>query len=105
MRALPELLFEKAGPREMIFFEPARTRAAIVTCGGLCPGLNTVIRSLYRELFRNYGVKEVWHSVRLSGHESVVGLPPMKMTPRSSRTSTWKAARSSARRAAISRSP
>ena len=40
------LLFEKAGPRRKLFFDPARTRAAIVTCGGLCPGLNNVILSL-----------------------------------------------------------
>src|SRR5512147_476525 len=38
--------FEKAGPREMIFFEPAKTKVGIVTCGGICPGLNNVIRSL-----------------------------------------------------------
>ena len=50
------LLFEKAGPRRRLFFEPARTRAAIVTCGGLCPGLNNVIRSVTRELRRSYGV-------------------------------------------------
>jgi 6-phosphofructokinase 1 len=56
----PELmLFEKAGPRSKLFFEPARTRAAIVTCGGLCPGLNNVIRSVTRELFRGYGVRSL----------------------------------------------
>ncbi|MEI7431415.1 MAG: ATP-dependent 6-phosphofructokinase, partial [Betaproteobacteria bacterium] len=41
-----ELLFEVAGPRERLFFDPKNTRAGIVTCGGLCPGLNNVIRSL-----------------------------------------------------------
>ena len=51
--------FEKAGPRERLFFRPAETRAAIVTCGGLCPGLNNVIRSLVIELLLNYGVREV----------------------------------------------
>jgi 6-phosphofructokinase 1 len=50
------MLFEKAGPRKRLFFDPKRTRAAIVTCGGLCPGLNNVIRSITRELFRGYGV-------------------------------------------------
>jgi 6-phosphofructokinase 1 len=54
-----ELFFEKAGPRRRIFFDPARTRAAIVTCGGLCPGINSVIRSLFLELHFNYGVPEV----------------------------------------------
>ncbi len=53
------LSFEKAGPREFIFFEPAKTRAAIVTCGGLCPGLNNVIRSLVIELCYRYGVMEI----------------------------------------------
>jgi 6-phosphofructokinase 1 len=53
------LFFEEAGAREMLFFDPAKTRAAIVTCGGLCPGLNNVIRSAFLELRMNYGVREV----------------------------------------------
>lgn len=53
------LSFEKAGPRETIFFEPAKTKVAIVTCGGLCPGLNNVIRSLVNELFYRYGVSRI----------------------------------------------
>ena len=44
------LLFELAGPREKIYFDPKETRAGIVTCGGLCPGLNDVIRYLFLEL-------------------------------------------------------
>jgi 6-phosphofructokinase 1 len=51
--------FEKAGPRENIFFEPAKTKVGIVTCGGLCPGLNNVIRSLVNELFYRYGISRV----------------------------------------------
>ena len=51
--------FELAGPRSRLFFDPKRTRAGIVTCGGLCPGLNDVIRSLFLELHHAYGVKEV----------------------------------------------
>jgi 6-phosphofructokinase 1 len=54
---LPAL--EPGGPREHIFFDPGRTRAAIVTCGGLCPGLNNVIRGLVLELADNYGVTDV----------------------------------------------
>src|SRR5271154_3640462 len=54
---LPSL--EPGGPREYIYFDPARTRAAIVTCGGLCPGLNNVIRGLVLELADNYGVTDV----------------------------------------------
>ncbi len=52
-------LFEKAGARRRIFFDPAKTRAALVTCGGLSPGLNNVIRSAFLELHKNYGVPEV----------------------------------------------
>ncbi len=52
--------FENAGPRRKIFFDPARTRAAIVTCGGLCPGINNVIRGIVLELYHSYGVKSVY---------------------------------------------
>lgn len=51
--------FEKAGPRENIYFEPAKTKVAIVTCGGLCPGLNNVIRSLVNELYYRYGISRI----------------------------------------------
>ncbi len=54
-----ELLFEIAGPREKIYFDPQTTKAGIVTCGGLCPGLNDVIRSLFLELHHAYGVMDV----------------------------------------------
>jgi 6-phosphofructokinase 1 len=54
-----DLSFEVAGPREHLFFDPKQTRAGVVTCGGLCPGLNDVIRSLFLELHHAYGVKEV----------------------------------------------
>jgi len=51
--------FEKAGPRETIFFEPAKTKVAIITCGGLCPGLNNVIRSLVNQLYYRYGISRI----------------------------------------------
>ena len=51
--------FEKAGPREYIFFEPAKTKVGIVTCGGLCPGLNNVVRSIVNELHYRYGINRV----------------------------------------------
>lgn len=54
------LSFELAGPREKLYFDPLKTKAGIVTCGGLCPGLNDVIRSLYLELTHAYGVQEVY---------------------------------------------
>jgi 6-phosphofructokinase 1 len=54
------LLFELAGARENLFFNPPETRAGIVTCGGLCPGLNDVIRSLFFEMRHAYGIKEMF---------------------------------------------
>ena len=51
--------FEKAGPKENIFFEPAKTKVGIVTCGGLCPGVNNVIRSLVHQLYYRYGVSRI----------------------------------------------
>ncbi len=52
--------FELAGPRPMIFFNPSNVRAAIVTCGGLCPGLNDVIRGVVMVLYHQYGVQEIF---------------------------------------------
>ena len=52
--------FEPAGPRRKIYFDPSKTRAAIATCGGLCPGLNDVIRGLTLELLIQYGVQRVY---------------------------------------------
>jgi len=53
------LSVEVAGPREKIFFDPSKTKAAIVTCGGLCPGINDVIRAVVMELYHRYGVKNI----------------------------------------------
>ena len=52
--------FEPAGPRRKIYFDPYKSRAGIVTCGGLCPGLNDVIRGLTLELCQRYGVQHVY---------------------------------------------
>jgi 6-phosphofructokinase 1 len=75
------LLFEKAGPRGKLFFNPENTRAAIVTCGGLCPGLNNVIRSVTRELRRGYGVSSVL-GIRggYKGLDPSRGKPPLELT-------------------------
>ena len=54
-----EQLIEKAGPREKIFFNPSHVHAGIITCGGLCPGLNDVIRAVVRCLWSRYGVKRI----------------------------------------------
>jgi 6-phosphofructokinase 1 len=51
--------FEKAGPRKELYFEHSKTKVAIVTAGGLCPGLNNVIRGLVMQLYRRYDVKNV----------------------------------------------
>ena len=51
--------YVRAGPREHLHFDPKTTVAAIVTCGGLCPGLNNVIRELTNTLHHLYGVKKV----------------------------------------------
>lgn len=56
----PQLSFEAAGPREQIFFNPAKTTAGIVTCGGLCPGLNDIIRGLVTQLHYRYAVTKVF---------------------------------------------
>ena len=77
----PDIQFEKSGPREKIFFEPSKVRAAIVTCGGLCPGLNSVIRSAYMELSHNYGVTEILGlRYGYQGLNPAEGLPPMTLT-------------------------
>lgn len=52
--------FESAGPRKKIYFDPVNTRCAVVTCGGLCPGLNDIIRAVVLELFYRYGVKKIF---------------------------------------------
>ena len=51
--------FEKAGARKKIFHNPESTRAAIITCGGLCPGLNNVVKGLVNVLEQDYGVKNI----------------------------------------------
>lgn len=80
--AEPGLQFELAGPREKLFFDGKKARAAIVTCGGLCPGLNNVIRSLFLELYYGYGVTEVFgFRGGYSGLDPNCRLEPVKITP------------------------
>lgn len=59
VEAVDSDVVERAGPREHIYFNPAHVHAAIVTCGGICPGLNNVIRSLVRCLWYSYGVRRI----------------------------------------------
>ncbi len=52
--------FELAGPRKNIYFDPSKLRCALVTCGGLCPGLNGIIRAVVLELYYGYGVRNIY---------------------------------------------
>ncbi len=73
--------FEPGGPRRRLFFAPGAARVGIVTCGGLCPGLNDVIRGLVMELARHYGVREVT-GFRYGYAGLVPGGPePLRLTP------------------------
>jgi len=77
----PGLQFELAGPRAKLFFDGKKTRAGIVTCGGLCPGLNNVIRSLFLELYYGYGVRDVLgFRGGYSGLDPKCGVEPVKIT-------------------------
>ncbi|RZS09697.1 hypothetical protein BHM03_00040802 [Ensete ventricosum] len=42
-----------------VYFESDEVHACIVTCGGLCPGLNTVIREIVCGLSDMYGVTKI----------------------------------------------
>ena len=52
--------FELAGPRRKVYFDASKLRCAIATCGGLCPGLNDIIRAIVLELYYRYGVKNIY---------------------------------------------
>ena len=73
---------ELAGPRERIFFEPRELTCGIVTCGGLCPGLNDVIRAIVLSLHYHYGVRRIL-GFRY-GYEGLIprhGHAPLTLTP------------------------
>jgi len=76
--------FEKAGPSKLLFFDPSNTKVAIVTCGGLCPGLNNVIRSVVNQLHYRYGVENI---IGIQyGYEGFIpkyNHPVVQLTPRS----------------------
>jgi len=78
----PRLSVEKAGPRKAVFFSPEATTCAILTCGGLCPGINDVIRSLVMHAHYGYGIRRVL-GLRY-GYESLnqaYGHVPVELTP------------------------
>jgi 6-phosphofructokinase 1 len=74
--------FERAGPRRKVFFDSAKLNCGIVTCGGLCPGLNDVVRTITLSLFWQYGVKTIYgFRYGYSGLTSRPPQPPMLLTP------------------------
>jgi 6-phosphofructokinase 1 len=79
--AVPDLpSLEPGGPRDLIYFEPRGLRVGIVTCGGLCPGLNNVIRGLVLELADNYGISDILGF--RNGYQGLVGGgEPVPLTP------------------------
>ena len=85
-KGLPLTAFELAGPRNKIYFDPSKLRCALVTCGGLCPGLNDIIRSIVLELYYHYGVRNIYGMryglqgfIPKYGHE-IMDLEPDKVT-------------------------
>ncbi len=77
---LPAL--EQAGPRSRIFHDPAWSRAAIVTCGGLAPGLNSVIKGLVQVLHFDYGVRNIFGiPYGYRGLNPKFRLAPIELTP------------------------
>lgn len=78
----PYCRFESAGPHDKLYFDPKAVRSAIVTCGGLCPGLNDVIRSIVLESYYAYGTTDIL-GVRygLSGFIEENGFDMLPLTP------------------------
>lgn len=75
--------FQRAGPRLHIAVEPNEVKVCIVTCGGLCPGLNVVIRELVMSLYYNYGVRTIfgvrWGYGGIHDDENWIELTPLKV--------------------------
>ncbi|MBS0637545.1 MAG: ATP-dependent 6-phosphofructokinase [Verrucomicrobia bacterium] len=71
--------FQKAGPRKKIFHQPVKTRIGIVSCGGLCPGINNVIKGLVSVLWNEYGI----HSCLgfKYGYKGLLTHKPVELTP------------------------
>ncbi len=77
-----EHTFELAGPREYLYFKPEETKSAIVTCGGLCPGLNDVIRSIVMESWYRYGSTNILGiKYGYSGLKKDTKFAPIILTP------------------------
>ena len=74
--------FEEAGPRDTVYFDPPKTKCALVTCGGLCPGLNDVIRAIVMEAHHHYNVvSTIGIRYGLQGFIPRYGHDIMELTP------------------------
>ena len=74
--------FEMAGPRNKIYFDPSKLKCGIVTCGGLCPGLNNVIRAIILSLYHHYGVQSIFgFRYGYEGLSYKYGHVPMELKP------------------------
>ncbi|CAO2829518.1 unnamed protein product [Amaranthus hypochondriacus] len=71
--------YHRSGPQKLVYFDPETVKAAIVTCGGLCPGLNTVLRELVIGLSNLYGVRQVF-GIR-SGYRGFYSCEPVLLSP------------------------
>eukprot|EP00262_Sarcandra_glabra_P009661 TRINITY_DN24157_c0_g1_i1.p1 TRINITY_DN24157_c0_g1~~TRINITY_DN24157_c0_g1_i1.p1 ORF type:complete len:498 (+),score=37.07 TRINITY_DN24157_c0_g1_i1:91-1494(+) len=76
----PVLAYHRAGPRKRVYFDPSDVRAAIVTCGGLCPGINTVLRELVAGLWEFYGVRQI--SGVVSGYRGFYACDTVELDPK-----------------------
>ena len=78
--------FERAGPREQVYFDPSKVKVGIVTCGGLCPGVNDVIRGLVMTLRHGYGVPWIYgFRYGYAGMNPDYKYPVVELTPASVR--------------------
>ncbi|GMO50622.1 MAG: ATP-dependent 6-phosphofructokinase [Treponemataceae bacterium] len=76
----PANMLEKAGPRQLIYFKPQHVNAGICTCGGLCPGINDVIRAVVRCLYQRYNVRRI-QGIRYGFGGFLDGIEPIQLTP------------------------
>lgn len=78
----PQIAFEVSQPGKFIYFDPTKVTAGVVTCGGLCPGLNNVIRAIVHGLYHGYNVRSIF-GIRygLQGFIPEYGHPLVKLTP------------------------
>ncbi|KAK9014127.1 hypothetical protein V6N11_005296 [Hibiscus sabdariffa] len=74
--------FRRAGPRQKVYFESDEVQACIVTCGGLCPGLNTVIREIVCGLYHMYGVTRVLGIDVGGGYKGFYARNTISLTPK-----------------------